>query len=115
MSRITCVFVMPCLMALFGAIEATRPLTSSFDGDDKGIAVIKPTFAGYLPVSADGSALYYAYYEAAASSEDLGEAPIVLWLQVSVSGRFRCGVEPGSTNGHWPAVVPKRQKGSDTA
>lgn len=79
----TCVFVMPCLMALalFGASAATRPLTSSFDGDAKGLAVIKPTFAGYLPVSADGSALYYAYYEAAASSEDLGEAPIVLWLQ----------------------------------
>lgn len=90
-------FVMPCLMALalFGASAATRPLTSSFDGDAKGLAVIKPTFAGYLPVSADGSALYYAYYEAAASSEDLGEAPIVLWLQVSASFRFRCRVESG--------------------
>ncbi|PNG99622.1 Serine carboxypeptidase-like 50, partial [Tetrabaena socialis] len=45
--------------------------------------LVKPTFSGYLPVASDGSAMYYAFYESqsAARAEDIGEAPIVLWLQ----------------------------------
>ncbi|KAG2444312.1 hypothetical protein HXX76_001069 [Chlamydomonas incerta] len=52
-------------------------------GDDDVPGTIKPTFAGYLKVSEDGSAIYYAYYESQTQgkSEDAGEAPIVLWLQ----------------------------------
>lgn len=47
--------------------------------------------AGYIPVNtqpssgpaADNSSIYYAFYEAAADeAEDVGQAPIVLWLQV---------------------------------
>ncbi|KAG2487387.1 hypothetical protein HYH03_013956 [Edaphochlamys debaryana] len=43
---------------------------------------LKPTFAGYVNVSHDGSSIYYAYYESSSRcGEDVGEAPIVLWLQ----------------------------------
>ncbi|PNW88027.1 hypothetical protein CHLRE_01g011300v5 [Chlamydomonas reinhardtii] len=52
-------------------------------GGDDVPGTIKPTYAGYLKVSPDGSAIYYAYYEAQTQgkSEDAGDAPIVLWLQ----------------------------------
>ncbi|EFJ43651.1 hypothetical protein VOLCADRAFT_65725 [Volvox carteri f. nagariensis] len=42
---------------------------------------IKPTLAGYLQVDSDGSSIYYAYYEAQTNSDDIAEAPILLWLQ----------------------------------
>lgn len=57
-------------------------------GGDDVPGTIKPTYAGYLKVSPDGSAIYYAYYEAQTQgkSEDAGDAPIVLWLQASAGG-----------------------------
>lgn len=54
-----------------------------------GRAVAPPTYAGYVNVDADGSSIYYAYYEShQRPAEDEGEVPVVLWLQVG--GQLAC-------------------------
>ncbi|KXZ46405.1 hypothetical protein GPECTOR_44g8 [Gonium pectorale] len=64
-----------CRAARYGALVDVR------QGHLESVSAIKPTYSGYLPVDPDGSAIYYAYYEAQQRGEDVGEPPIVLWLQ----------------------------------
>lgn len=72
------------MIALLGFLTPSHGIrTSPLRHEINAVAGIKPTLAGYLPVGTDASAIYYAYYESHTRSDDEGEAPIILWLQVN--------------------------------
>ncbi|GIL55967.1 hypothetical protein Vafri_11432 [Volvox africanus] len=73
------------LLAMLASLNFLYPshgIRDAFIGKQiNAVSDIKPTFAGYVQVDKDGSSIYYAYYESQTRSEDVGEAPILLWLQ----------------------------------
>jgi hypothetical protein len=105
--------VLAVVLALISVVHAARLAGSQRVAAKAGIAdaasLVKPTKSGYLQVDKDGSALFYAFYESQAHfSEDEGEAPIVLWLQVRRSKAARQGMSADCQRPRFQHSLPLR-------